>query len=53
MLSSKDLLERLEDDDADALGLDPARLSYTALADLPGATEKARRDTPAIAVAEL
>ena len=36
-----------------ALNLDPARLSYTALADLPGATEKARRDAPAIAVTEL
>ena len=53
VLGSKDLLERLEEEDATALDLDPARLSYTALADLPGATEKARRDAPAIAVSEL
>jgi len=53
VLGSKDLLERLETEDATALDLDPARLSYTALADLPTATEKARRDAPAIAVSEL
>ena len=53
LLASKDLLERLEHDDAVALNLDPARLSYTALADLHSATEKARRDAPAIAVTEL
>jgi class 3 adenylate cyclase len=53
VLGSKDLLERLEQDDASALNLDPAQLSYRALADLPGATEKARRDAPAIAVSEL
>ncbi len=53
VLGSKDSLERLEDDDATALDLDPARLSYTALADLPSATEKARRDAPEIAVSEL
>jgi class 3 adenylate cyclase len=52
-LASKDLLERLEDDDATALGLEPASLSYTALADLAGATEKARRDAPSIAVSKL
>jgi class 3 adenylate cyclase len=52
VLASKDLLERLEDDDATALNLGPARLSDTALADLPGATEKARRDAPSIAVSE-
>jgi class 3 adenylate cyclase len=53
MLASKDLLERLEGDDAAALGLDPAGLSYTALADLAGATEKARRDAPSVAVSTL
>jgi class 3 adenylate cyclase len=53
MLASKDLLERLEKEDATTLGLDPAGLSYTTLADLPGATEKARRDAPSIAVSEL
>ncbi len=36
--------------DAAALGLDPDRITYTPLADLPTATEKAGRDAPAIAV---
>jgi class 3 adenylate cyclase len=53
VLGSKDLLERFKQDDATALGLDLAHLSYSALADLPGATEKARRDAPAIAVCVL
>jgi class 3 adenylate cyclase len=52
-LASKDLMERLEPDDAAALGLDPDRIAYTALGDLPTATEKARRDAPAIAVCEI
>jgi len=37
---------------AAGLGLDPDRVSYTALADLATATDKARRDAPAIAVCE-
>ena len=53
VLGSKDLLERLDEQDASALNLAPARLSYTTLGDLPGATEKARRDAPSIAVSEL
>jgi class 3 adenylate cyclase len=52
-LASKDLMERLEPDDAAALGLDPDRVAYTALGDLATATEKARRDAPAIAVCEI
>lgn len=52
-LASKDLIERLEPDDAAALGLEPDRVTYTPLGDLPGATEKARRDAPAIAVCEI
>jgi class 3 adenylate cyclase len=52
-LASKELLERLEPEDAAALGLDPDRLTYTPLADLPTATEKVRRDAPAIAVCEV
>ncbi len=52
-LASKDLMERLDPDDAAALGLDPDRVTYTALADLDTATEKARRDAPAIAVCEV
>lgn len=52
-LASKDLVERLGADDGAALGLDPDRVVYTALGDLPTATEKARRDAPAIAVCEV
>jgi class 3 adenylate cyclase len=52
-LASKDLVERLESADAAALDLDPDRAQYTALANLATATEKARRDAPAIAVCEV
>lgn len=52
-LASKQLLERLEPEDAAELGLNLDRLTYTPLADLPTATEKARRDAPAVAVCEL
>jgi class 3 adenylate cyclase len=52
-LASKELIERLEPEDAAALGLDPARITYTPLADLDTATEKARRDAPAIAVCDV
>jgi len=52
-LASKGLLERLEPDDAAVLDLDPEHVTYTPLADLPTATEKARRDAPAIAVCEV
>ncbi len=52
-LASKELIERLDPDDARALGLDPDRVTYTALGDLPTATEKARRDAPAIAVCDV
>jgi class 3 adenylate cyclase len=52
-LASKELIERLEPKDADALDIDPDRITYTALADLDTATEKARRDAPAIAVCDI
>jgi class 3 adenylate cyclase len=52
-LASKALLERLDATDAAALGLDPDAVTYTPLADLTTATEKARRDAPAIAVCEV
>jgi class 3 adenylate cyclase len=52
-LASKDLIERLAPDDAAALDLDPDHVTYTALSDLSTATEKARRDAPAIAVCEV
>jgi class 3 adenylate cyclase len=52
-LASKALLERLNAKDAAALELDLDHITYTPLADLPTATEKARRDAPAIAVCEV
>jgi class 3 adenylate cyclase len=52
-LASKHLIERLEPEDAAALGLAPDRITYTSLADLDSATEKARRDAPAIAVCDV
>jgi class 3 adenylate cyclase len=52
-LASKALIERLEPGDAAVLGLDPKQVTYTPLAALATATEKARRDAPSIAVCEV
>jgi class 3 adenylate cyclase len=52
-LASKSLIERLTRDDAEGLGIDTAHAKYTPLADLPTATDKARRDAPSIAVCEV
>ena len=52
-LASKSLIERLERADAEALGVDARHTTYTPLADLATATDKARRDAPAIAVCEV
>lgn len=52
-LASKPLVERLSDDDAHTLEVDPDEAVYTQLADLATATDKARRDAPAIAVCDL
>ena len=46
-------MERLEPEDAAALGLDPGHATYPALGELATATEKARRDAPALAVCEV
>lgn len=53
ILASKALVERLDDRSAADLGIDLDQLTYTQLADLATATEKARRDAPAVAVCEL
>lgn len=53
ILASKALVERLEADDAAAIGVDPDARSYIPLAELPHAPEKARRDAPALSVTEL
>ena len=52
-LASKTLVERLDHDDATAVGIDADRMSYSILGELPTASDKARRDAPAIAVCEL
>ena len=52
-LASKSLIERLNRADADALGLDTSHTTYTPLAELATATDKARRDAPSIAVCEV
>jgi class 3 adenylate cyclase len=52
-LASKPLVERLDRSDAQKLGLDPVHTTYTPLADLTTATDKARRDAPAIPVCEI
>lgn len=53
VLASKELVERLTADDAAALEIDLRAATYTPLGDLPTATEKARRDAPAIAVRDV
>jgi class 3 adenylate cyclase len=53
ILASKALVERLSRADADALGLDIGHTTYTPLAELATATDKARRDAPLVAVCEV
>ena len=53
VLASKDLIERLDLDDAAASGVDPDAVSYTPLGELAGAGEKAVRDAGTIPVAEI
>lgn len=50
---SKTLLELLSDADAEAVGIDPDRVTYRTVAELSGATDKSVRDAGGIAVAEL
>jgi hypothetical protein len=50
-LASKDLLERLEPDDAAERGVDPRGITYAALGDLDPATDKSHRDADASAIA--
>jgi len=52
-LASKHLIERLNADDAAALDINPDQVLYTPVAELSTATDKARRDAPAIAVCEI
>ena len=50
ILASKDLIERLDDETAEAIGLDLDALSYTPLGELEGASDKAIRDAGSIPV---
>jgi class 3 adenylate cyclase len=52
-LASKPLVERLDPEDAAALGIDPSRAAYRALAEIPGVREKAVRDAGGVAVTDL
>ncbi len=53
LLASKSLIERLTPADADDLGLDLDRITYTQLSELTTTTPKAQRDAPSLAVCEL
>lgn len=53
ILASKDLIERLDSEDAAATGVDPEAIAYTPLAEIEGAGEKAIRDAGAIPVAAI
>jgi class 3 adenylate cyclase len=53
VLASKDLVERLDGEDAESLGLDLHRLRYRPLAEVPGSDDKAKRDAGGVAVTDL
>lgn len=53
ILASKDLIERLAVEEAEATGLDPDAIAYRPLGELPGVSEKAIRDAGTIAVAQV
>ena len=53
VIASKLLVERLDEQDAAAVGVDPDHMVYEQLSELSTATAKARRDAPALAVCEL
>ncbi|HMS63475.1 MAG TPA: adenylate/guanylate cyclase domain-containing protein [Solirubrobacteraceae bacterium] len=53
ILASKDLVERLDTEDAAATGLDPDALAYTPLAELDGVSDKAIRDAGTIPVTAI
>ena len=53
VLASKPLIERLDPEHAKRLGIDPDTVTYTLVAELPGAREKAVRDAGSIPVTEV
>ena len=52
-LASKELIERLSNDDAAALGLDPGKFRYAPISTIEGASEKAIAGAGAVAVIPL
>ena len=50
LLASKPVVERLDLDDAHALGLDPLTVMYRTVGELPGVTPKAVRDAGGVPV---
>ncbi len=53
VLMTKNLLERLDGDDARRLEIDPAGITYTTLSELEGISEKALRDAGMLSVVSL
>jgi class 3 adenylate cyclase len=53
ILASKALIERLDPEHANRLGIDPDTVAYTTVAELPEAADKAVRDAGAIPVTEV
>ena len=53
VLASKALIERLDPDHARSLDIDPSTASYTTIAELPDAPEKAVRDAGSIPITEV
>ena len=53
LLASEALLERLDPDEAAAVGLAPSRMAYRTLSDLESADEKAIRDAGLVAVTRV
>ena len=53
ILASKELIERLDTDDALSTGIDSDAIAYTPLAELVGVSDKAIRDAGAISVADI
>ena len=53
VLASKGVIEKLDDADASEIGIDPAKVSYDRLEDLPSASDKARRDAGGVAITRL
>jgi class 3 adenylate cyclase len=53
ILASKDLIERLDDTDAQAMRIDLDAIAYTTLGELAGASDKAIRDAGTIPVTPI